>query len=102
MTNTTLGDFGAGGRRSPAGDKLIDTEERAKEAAVGEWKYQAHTDNLVSWHIPGTPKMLLLKHTASGWQMRRANKPIGSRETLAEALDLAEQYMKDRPKGSRR
>lgn len=102
MTNTTLGDFGAGGRRSPAGDNLIDTEERAKEAAIGDWKYQAHTDTLVGWHIPGTPKTLQLKRTATGWQLRRANKPIGSRDTLAEALDVAEQYMEDRPEGSRR
>jgi len=102
MTETTLGDFGAGGRRSPAGDQLIDTKERAVEAATGEWEYQAHTNNTVGWHIPGTPKTLLLKDTASGWQLTRANKPIGSRDTLADGLDLAAQYMTNRPEGSRR
>ncbi|MFD1588154.1 hypothetical protein ACFR9U_14315 [Halorientalis brevis] len=100
--NTTLGDFGAGGRRSPAGDQLLNTKERAIDAATGEWQYQAHTSNTVGWHIPETPKTLLLKQKPSGWQLVRANKPIGSRDTLAEALDLAEQYMADRPEGRRR
>jgi hypothetical protein len=102
MRDTKLGDFGAGGPRSAAGDTLIDTEQRATEAASGQWEYEAHTDTMVGWHIPGTPKTLLLKRKTCGWQLRRANRPVGTRDTLAEGLDLAENYMTDRPEGSRR
>jgi hypothetical protein len=101
MTTYTLGDFGAGGDRSQAGDRFIDTKSRAVEATAGEWTYLAHTDNMIGWHIPETNKTLLLKDASAGWQLRRANKVVGSRDTLAAGLDLAAEYMADRPNGRR-
>lgn len=99
MTSYTLGDFGAGGPRSQAGDELIDMKERAIEVADGRWEYQAHTSNTVGWHIPETPKELLLKRSTAGWQLKRATQIVGSRETLAEGPGLAGKYMENRPAG---
>ena len=92
----TLGDFGAGGRRSKAGDALIDTKEAAQEAAVEPWEYEAHTSELVAWHVPGTVKTLQLRKGEHGWRLRRGERQIGSRAfCLADGLNDAHEFMED-------
>ena len=93
----TLGDFGAGGERSTAGDALIDTAEAAKEAATSAWEFEASTSNVVGWHVPGTPTSLQLWNERGSWQLKRAGKLIGSAKTLADGLQLAEKYMEENP-----
>ncbi|MFC6977128.1 hypothetical protein ACFQL1_24180 [Halomicroarcula sp. GCM10025709] len=94
----TLGDFGAGGRRSEA---MIDKEQAAIDATVGEWEFQVHTSNSIGWHVPDTTAALLLRSTNQGWALRRAGKLIGSCETLDEGLLLAHKHMQARPEGQR-
>lgn len=99
---STLGDFGAGGPRSRAGDSLIDKNEAGVEAATGLWEFEASTVNVVAWHIPGTPKTLQLWFDDPGWLLQRAQKQIAPRQdTLADGLDVARQYMSEHPEGSR-
>jgi len=93
----TLGDFGAGGERSTAGDALIDTAEAAEDAATSAWEFEASTSNVVGWHVPGTPKSLQLWNERGGWQLKRAGKLIGSSDTLANGLELARKHMQENP-----
>ncbi|MFC7076192.1 hypothetical protein [Haloarcula halophila] len=94
----TLGDFGAGGRRSEA---MIDKKQAAIDATVGQWEFQARTRNMIGWHVPDTTAALLLRSTDQGWVLRRAGKLIGSCKTLDEGLSLARKHMQERPEGRR-
>lgn len=99
---STLGDFGAGGPRSKAGDSLIDRRQMGVEVATGAWEFEGSTDNVVAWHIPGTPKTLQLWFDDPGWILRRAKKQGAPRQdTLADGLDVARQYMSKHPEGIR-
>jgi len=93
----TLGDFGAGGRRS---DTLIDTEAAAQEAVAGEWEFLAVGNDTIGWHIPDTGATVLLKGGDDGWTLERATKLVGTRSTLDAGLELAHTYMTDRPEGA--
>ncbi|EMA25671.1 hypothetical protein [Haloarcula argentinensis] len=93
----TLGDFGAGGRRS---DALIDTEAAAQEAVAGEWEFLAVGNDTIGWHIPDTGATILLKGGDNGWKLERATKLVGTRDSLDEGLELAHSYMADRPEGA--
>jgi len=93
----TLGDFGAGGNCSTAGDELIDKEKVGEKVATGAWEFQASTSNVVGWHVPGTPKSLQLWNERAGWQLKRAGKIVGSAGTLADGLELAQKYMRENP-----
>ncbi|GCF15919.1 hypothetical protein Harman_38540 [Haloarcula mannanilytica] len=93
----TLGDFGAGGRRS---DALIDTEAAAQEAVAGEWEFLAAGNDTIGWHIPDTGATVLLKGGDDGWTLERATKLVGTRSTLDAGLELAHTYMADRPEGA--
>lgn len=102
-SETTLGDFGAGGRPSRAGDDLIDRTEAAQDAAAGAWEFLAEGADTIGWHVPDTNATLRLTETNSGWQLSRATRQRGPRqETLQEGLDLAAAYMADHPEGKGR
>jgi hypothetical protein len=97
-----FGDFGLGGRPSEVSDDWIDTEKLAKEAAKGEWEYQAHTSNIVGWHIPGDTAFLNLKRSDHGWKLERGKRPVSGRDpTLQEGIESAAGYMKQHPSGER-
>lgn len=100
--NYTLGDFGAGGQRSRAGDALIDVEQHAREAAAGDWAYLAHTENRVAWHIPETPSSLQIQCGEHRVLLKRGSRLVGSRSTLVEGLTLAAEYMAAHPEGESR
>jgi hypothetical protein len=93
----TLGDFGAGGRRS---DALIDTMAAAQEAVAGEWEFLAAGNDTIGWHIPDTGATVLLKGGDDGWRLERATKLVGTRDSLDAGLELAHSYMVDQPEGA--
>jgi len=93
----TLGDFGAGGRRS---DAMIDTKAAAQEAVAGEWEFLAAGSDTIGWHIPDTGATVLLKGDDNGWRLERATKLVGTRKSLDAGLELAHTYMTDRPEGA--
>ena len=97
--NFTLGDFGAGGRRSRAGDVRIDVEQRATEAAAGQWEYLAHTENRIAWHIPGETSTLTLHRGDTGTTLKRGTRIVGTEDTLVDGLELAAAYMRAHPEG---
>jgi len=93
----TLGDFGAGGRRS---DAMIDTKAAAQEAVAGDWEFLAAANDTIGWHVPDTGATVLLKGGDDGWKLERATKLVGTRSTLDAGLELAHTYMADRPAGA--
>lgn len=102
-SETKLGDFGAGGRPSRAGDDLIDRTEAAQDATAGAWEFLAEGADSIGWHVPETNATLTLKETNSGWQLSRATRQRGPRqETLQDGLNLAATYMADHPEGKGR
>lgn len=100
--NFTLGDFGAGGQRSKAGDTRIDIEQRATEAAAGEWEYLVHTQSQIGWHIPDEPSSLTLHRGETGTTLKRGSRIVGTEGTLVDGLELAAEYMRDHPEGRSR
>lgn len=103
MSEYTLGDFGASGARSAAGDELIDKRVLATEVAAGEWEYEIHTPDVIAWHIPESGSTLQLWADDPGWVLKRGNRRVGSRQdTLAEGFELAREYTREHPGGERR
>lgn len=103
VAQSRLGDWGANDRRSPAGDKLIDVDSAAENAAAGEWEFVIHTDGRVSWHVPDTASTLKLVEGNHGWQLKRGKRQIGSRHpTLGGGLDAAAEFMEKFPEGGGR
>jgi len=100
--NFTLGDFGAGGQRSRAGDTRIDIEQRAKEATAGEWEYLVHTESRIGWHIPDDTATLALHRGETGTTLKRGSRIVGTEDTLVAGLELAAAYMRDHPEGGSR